>query len=352
MGKLNYDTTSNDLQHAAVQYRRQLLPLVRISAKDTLQYMTGRSGIRFREILGTYNVSGAELRPYKSGITAADNNLNAETRELNTYLGAHVNDFEPLSAVQTVLDKATDKGTDLQKHPIMKLVLAGTMATLGEKLNDCIFSAQRNPNNTTTADLFDGFDTITAAEITGGGIATSKGNYVKLTQEINNANAVDVMKSIMRSMHKALRRQSVYVFVSYDIYDMYCDAYQAEKGALPYNNQYEQVYVEGSNKKMILVPVVSKSGSRYITISPKENMYYGYDDSSEEYARLAVKEFKPFVLTLEATMFFGVQFNSIDPRALMIAELAEGDDGSYKAPTPEPEPEEDDDQEGGGGQQE
>ena len=49
-------------------------------------------------------------------------------------------------------------------------------------------------------------------------------------------------------------------------------------------------------------------------------MLYGYDNMSD-IESIEVERFAPFVLTYVATMFFGVQFESIDKSCLKVIEL-------------------------------
>ena len=50
-------------------------------------------------------------------------------------------------------------------------------------------------------------------------------------------------------------------------------------------------------------------------------MLVGYDQMGDMES-VNVKEFEPFILSYSATMFFGVQFESIDKRRLKVVELA------------------------------
>ena len=55
-------------------------------------------------------------------------------------------------------------------------------------------------------------------------------------------------------------------------------------------------------------------------------MLYGYDNMSD-LEKIVVKDYEPFVLTLAAAMFFGVQFRSIDKRFLKVVKLASASEG-------------------------
>ena len=84
---------------------------------------------------------------------------------------------------------------------------------------------------------------------------------------------------------------------------------------------YEKNTVEGSNNKLHMIPLTNKLGSKFIHIAPKSNMLVGFDQMGDMES-VDVREFAPFVLTYIATMFFGVQFESIDRRRLKVIELA------------------------------
>ena len=102
---------------------------------------------------------------------------------------------------------------------------------------------------------------------------------------------------------------------------MYNESYQLTHGGLPYNSRYAQNAVEGSEGRLVMVPLANKVGSNFIHIAPKGNMLYGYDNMSDE-TSILVKEYEPFVLSFIATMFFGVQFETIDKRRFKTIELA------------------------------
>ena len=118
-----------------------------------------------------------------------------------------------------------------------------------------------------------------------------------------------------------LRAQDLLMYCSQDFYDKYSESYQKTHGGLSYNSQYLQNTVEGSQGRLKLVPLANKADSKFIHISTKKNMLYGYDNMSDVES-IEVERFAPFVLTYVATMFFGVQFESIDKSCLKVVELA------------------------------
>ena len=319
-GKFTF--TLQDYQAAAIKYRKELLMLPIIGIEKTLKFMTGRPGIRYKEAVGTIT-GDAQFAPYKPN-RSHDFDLNLDHRILETYFGNAVEKFEPNTAVSTVLGAiGATKGNGQAQTPTAKHVLALIARRLSHHLNAAIWDAQRNAQGDTTKDLFDGFDTITAAEITAGNIAAANKNYMKLDEAITTSNACDVFKSIMWNLDEVLREEKLYIYCSQDVLDKYNECYKLTTGAIPYNHQYEQVAVEGSGGNLVFCPLSNKVGSSYIHISDKANMLVGYDQMGDVES-IEVERFEPFVLSYIATMFFGVQFESIDKSRLMVVELADG----------------------------
>lgn len=228
--------------------------------------------------------------------------------------------FEPNSAISTLLGTGATKGDGQMTTPTAKHVLSLIAKNLSEHLNDAIWNGVRNANGTNTKDLFNGFDTITQSEITAGKISAAKGNYMKLTDEITSANAVDVAKEILFSLDPRLRSQDLYIYCSQDFVDKYNEGYLLTHGGIPYNTQYGQQSVEGSNGKLKFVPLYNKANSKFMHVTTKSNMLVGFDQMGDV-ENVMVKEYEPFILTYIATMFFGVQFESLDKRRFKTIEI-------------------------------
>ena len=316
-GKLTF--TLQEFQEAATKWRSDLLMLPIIGCQETLKYMTARPGIRYKENVGALS-GDAQFGPYKPS-RSTDFNLNVDYRTLETFMGSVVAKFEPNSAVSTLLGQVgATKGDGQMKAPTALHVLALIARGLSEHLNEAIWAGKRNAAGDTTIDLFDGFDTITDKEITSGAIAAEEGNYMKLTEEITSANAVDAAKEILFSLDPRLRSQDLYMFCTQDFADKYNEGYLLSHGGINYNTQYSQTTVEGSNGRLHIIPMYNKIGSKFIHICPKSNMLIGYDQMGDVES-VMVKEYEPFILSYIATMFFGCQFESIDKRRFKVVEL-------------------------------
>ena len=313
-------------QQAAVKYRKQLLAIPHLGLEEILPYVTVRYGIRYKESVGTLSIN-AQFQPYKVDIkTGKDVKINFRT--LETFMGAIDYEFEPNSAAKQVIGQnAATKGEAMKNADIVKKTLIEIAKQLSEKLNDVLWSAVRNDNGTTTAELFNGWDTITSTEITAGNIAAGKGNYQKLTSAITAVNAVDLLKAAWRKCDKHLKKAKTIMFVDPEILEAYEDAYSLLHNSTPWVQGFNQKFIEGSSNRCEIVPLSSKAGSKYIHITTKDNMLIGVDQMSDE-EDVKIEHFAAFTLEFVATMFFGVEFESIDPYRLMVVELADSEEGS------------------------
>lgn len=311
--------TDADLKKSAVNYRKDLLVMPVIAAEATLQHMTPRPGIAGREVLGQLS-GGIELGPYDPN-RVDDSGVKIEPRTLETFLGSVVKKFDLNSVAKTVYGSLTTQGEALASTDLAMQVLYYLAMQLGQNLNKHIWDAKRNDSGTTTVDLFDGFDTITAKEITAGGIATGKGNFMQLDTAIDNSNATDILMSIYESADDNLQGVPTKMFIPFNVYRAYNKDYLASFGNVVYNQQYKKTFLEGTDNLCELVPLVGKKGSQFIHLSTKSNMVYGYGDGLDS-EKIAIEKHHEFLLSFVATMFFGCQFETISKERLMVAKLA------------------------------
>lgn len=311
--------TPEDLATSARKYRSDLIMQPVHALADTLKHMTLRTGIRYAETIG--EMSGdLEIGPYDESRTD-EKDIKIAGRTLYTYLGSVVKKFSPNSVAQSIYGSAITKGESLKTAEITKQVLAFLAAKIGQGLDLHIFDAVRNEKGTGSADLFNGFDTITGKEITAGTIATTKGNLYEFTEKIDKNNAVDSIVSMCRKADNLLvgRNKNLKLFVPYEILHAYNDDYKATTGAVPYNTQYEQQYVEGF-RNIELVPMYQKASSQYIHLTTANNMLVGVNLQGEE-ERLEVEKHHEFLLSFVATLFFGVEFESIAKERMLVGKL-------------------------------
>ena len=327
MGKFKF--TPEDFSLAAIKYRSELLMMPIIGINDTLKFMTGRPGIRYSERVGTMS-GNAQFAPYDPK-NVTDLDLNVNFRELRTYFGSVIADFEPNSAASTILGKGATKGDGQIQTPTARNVLALVSKGLSGSLNDAIWNGVRNATGKTTKDLFDGFDTITAQEKKAGNISTDKGNYLFLRNIVPDESASytealafvqTIVKGIMALADPKLRSKKCFIYCPQWFFDLYQESYMYSHMGTPYNTKYKNNELEGTNGLWQFCPMSNKAGSAFIHISPQENMLVGYDQMGDVES-VNVKEYRPFVLSYVATMFFGVQFQSIAKENLLVVEFPE-----------------------------
>ena len=308
-----------ELQKSAVTYRKDLLVMPVIAAEATLQHMTPRPGVAGREVLGQLS-GGIELGPYDPQ-RYDDDGLDIKPRTLETYLGSVIKRFDLNSVAKTVYGSLTTQGEALTSLDLARQVLNYLSMQLGRNLNLHIWNAKRNDTGTKTKDLFDGFDTITQKEIAAGKIDTTEGNFMQLSQAIDESNATDILMSIYESADDILQGVPTKMFVPVPVYRAYNKDYLASFGNVVYNTQFKKTYLEGTDNLCELVPLVSKKGSPYIHLTTKSNMIYGYGDGLDS-EKIAIEKHHEFLLSFVATMFFGCQFEAINKERLMVAKLA------------------------------
>lgn len=316
MGKVNI--TVEQLAKSALKFRKEILMMPVMSLReDFLQYVTLRTGIRYAEQVGQMSGS-AEIGPYNED-RVDDDDVKITPRTLYTYFGSLQKKFSPNSVYQSIYGSAITKGEGLKTTEITRQVLNFLSAKVGEALYDHQWDAKRNAEGTKTVDLFDGFDTITEKEITAKTISVANGNMVNVDPStINSTNAVEVLKTIYRAADPHLRRLKTQMFVTPSIYDAYCDDYKTTTGAIPYNTQFKQTFVEGSENRCEIVPLSNKAGSKYIHLTTKQNMLVGVCQEGDDES-VAVEKHEAFRLLFVMTLFYGVEFETISKERLLVA---------------------------------
>jgi hypothetical protein len=261
------------------------------ACEEALKYMQGMPGVTTPTKLPSVEGAG-QFAPYRRDRRSASA-TKVGYREITSYLGNVREDFEPLEIIQTLLGRGTATLGDAQMQaPSARMVIAAVMRSLGHHLHEVLFTARRNPDGDTTADLFDGWGTILDREMADGNISVAKNNLIELTEAIDGTNAVDVAKEVERSCDPHLRKQHKFLFCDPGFADSYNDAYLVTHNAVPYNKKYEQPIVEGSFNKTTIVPLDCLAGTDKYIVTPGSNMLYAYDNMSD-LTRMEVKRWEP-----------------------------------------------------------
>ena len=303
------------LSTSAAKLRKELLRMPLMALKDFLAHVTLRTGIRYSETIGELTGS-MELGPY-SETRVDENDVAITPRTLYTYLGSVDKKFSPNSIYQSIWGSNITKGDGLKTTDITQQALALLASKVGAALYWAIWGAKRNDSGTKTVDLFDGFDTIAAKEVKDGNVSVQKGNLFDLDiTTIDKTNAVDICKEIWRKADYHLKNGKCKLFVPSYVLDAYNDDYKITTGAVPYNTQFNQTFVEGSSNKCEIVALPNKDGSKFMQLTTKSNMLVGTCQMSDEES-VSIEKYSPFVLDFVMTMFFGTQYESINKERIL-----------------------------------
>lgn len=321
------------LRESCQQFQRQLLMMpFQVLQDQTAKYITVLPGVRNQLTFGELD-GDAQLAPYStSNWDQADYKIKGRT--LIVYPGNCAKDFNALPLLHSIYGESLAQGANISKHDIARKLVSLFAAKIGMHINDVVFvGGVRNVEGKTTADLFDSFDTIIANEILVGNVSSAKGNFVKIGK-IDSTNAVSALKEIWRACDKMLKgsKLKVYMYISPEVYEAYCDDYQARHGALPYNQSYDKVFLEGSRGRCEFAVLDNMAGSNYIKVSVKQNFLLGTDIFNQQnHANIGV--YRPWVATFEYVGIYGEQIRTLSKEFLLVADISDTE------PDPEPEPE-------------
>lgn len=309
----------DDVKKSATTYNKELLVMPVVAANATLKHMTPMAGIAGRHVISALD-GDTELGPYDPNRAGSDD-IQITSRILETFLGNAVEKFDLNYVTKTVYGHLNAQGQQLTSVNIARAILNLFAAKLGEKLNMAIWAAKRNPSGRTTKDLFDGFDTITEQEITSSKISAQNGNYQELAA-ITPQNAFDVLNDFYEASDEVLQSIPTKLYVPRNVFNAYRKSCLDNLGAVVYNTGYEKPTLVNSNGLCELVPLASKAKSKFIHLGPQSNFVYGYGDGMAD-EKIEIEKFHEFLVSFIATMFFGVQFRSVDKEMLCVGKLTQ-----------------------------
>ena len=312
---------STILVNSSAKFRKEALAMpVADLLNGALQHMTLHKGVAGDETVGAIG-SGAEVRPYKTEKGATDTGR-IIARTLTTYLGDVLEEFDPYILFTTVYGEQFSDKTERKEADIVRDLVLAMAKSVAKKLGLNLFSASRDASGTTTADLFNGFGTIAAAEISDGNISAANGNYMT-TAAITSANVGDVLKSIYDNASEELQEAAnLKLFVPKAVKILYDDWFLAHFGAVSYNAAYGRKYLHGTDDHCEIVALSGLKNSQYIYLTTKENMLVGCDQldaSGREKVLVRVPD-NPKVVQFFMCFFWGVQFQMIEKEFLLVAE--------------------------------
>lgn len=299
----------------------QRLPIA--TADDVLKYFTPVEKLRGQ--LKMPSIKGnSQFRPFDKR-KSSDADVDIEYRTIETFHGNVIETFAPVDYVNLPLGYDSKYlGESLKKAPQAALIMAELSASRGQYIAQAAMTGKRNEEGTTTEDICDGLVTIAKAEIEAGNISEEKQNLYVMPEAVTYENCCDLLKKFVFSMNPYLRKEDNILFCSPEMEDMYNESYLLTHPAVPYNEEYDQPYVEGSSKKLTLVGLPQLAGSDVIFATCKKNLIYGtYLGGDKDYVDI-IRE-GHYEMSMCSDMWMGFQFRTIDPRVIKFIQLKAGE---------------------------
>lgn len=311
--------TPAELETSCRQYRHELIMQpIEVMKDNTLKYITLVPGVRNQLTFGELD-GDAQLAPWsKNNVSDADYGIGGRT--LQVWPGNCAYNFDPMETFQSIYGQSIMLGQQMTTHEIARKVATLFAAKIGMHLNDHVWDAKRNVKGKKTEDLFDGFDTIIATEITNEKLKAANGNLFEFDAEITESTATEQLKEYWRKANKFLRGRDCLMYLTEDVYWAYIDDYQTRHGSLPYNTEYEKLTLEGSGGKCHFVVLNNMAGSDYLKITTKPNLLLGTDINAQE-NHVGIQKYSSWQLTFEYAGVYGAQIRTLAPEALMVGKL-------------------------------
>jgi hypothetical protein len=302
------------LIQAGTKYKKEILTAPVVAFDEVKPYFTIRSGIQGKIVGGILTVNG-QFRPYRTE-KGASGVGNITPHEWEVFFGDLVKEFDPNVVLGSLYTEPT--ATKPDQMAIARRIALEVALKAGEALYDNLFTAVRNAAGDTSADLFNGFNTIFTEAITAQKASANIGNYMDLTgTPIGAHNAGDVLKSMFKDLHRVLKRgKKLSLYCPPSIVDYYEEWYQQEFGHVPWNQGYQQKELYSSRGKLKFVELDNMETGNFMYVSVKENMNIGFDRESDKENVEIRRVDNPKVVQLFMKTHFGVGLETIMPEYL------------------------------------
>lgn len=308
-----------ELIKAGTKYKKEMLAMPVKVLREALPQMNLRSGIQGKIVGGMLTVD-AGLRPYRTAKDATEE-IQITPYEWETFMGDMVKEFDPHAILGSLYTELTSKG--VKEYEFVKRVALEVAKKVGEKLYDNLFIAVRNASGNTTADLFNGFESLIIAAMAGltPTISEAKGNLIDLSgQTLSEANCGDLLKQSWRNLNRHLKKERVKLYIPGETLDMYEDWYQNEYSTQPWNSGIEQKFLVGSRGRCELV-AMDNMGGDFGIFSIKENMLVGVDQQSDHETAKIRECDNPKMVQLFMKAYFGVGYETVQPEYFCALQL-------------------------------
>ncbi len=269
------------LQDTATKYNKEILLMPFIKVKDELQgAITVRSNIKNEELLASFDAD-IELRPH-TGAYTVQTGTDINGRKIAVFVGDVIVEENAEALRKTFLNDQLDN-QEPSKHPLNMMIIGAIAGSVGEKITQNLFLAVRNGAGTTTASLFNGFDTIATTEKTAGKIAANKNNYVNLGNT-TAANALDKLKAFYAGWTPHLKKAAgVKVNIDETFKRLINENIQDDQPFGFANLSFSQMVAKivGWREDVEIITHIGKEGSSWIQACTSKIMVCGTDKEAD-----------------------------------------------------------------------
>lgn len=314
MAKIKF--TPEELTTTAKKFNKELMSVMLLGLEDAAKHMSKKTGVRYKEVI-TKKDGDFQIGNY-SKTKKGDGDLKITARTYQTFKGNLVEPIDPNSILDSIWGADTMHADKMKNTPAALIVATQIMKKVSENMYNHLFTAEHDPTDTSkTEKWFDGFCTVIKKDILGTNdeklvnISKALGNLKTITA-IDETNAEDVLVGMWRNCDPVLRNTKVKMYISDTILFAYEDAYQLNHGHAPFNEQIEQKFLAGTQKKVELVPLTNMP-ENYVIITPKNNMKLVFNNETDD-ERLYFLPSLTSHYEVDALMdkFFGTQFERVD----------------------------------------
>jgi hypothetical protein len=182
---------------------------------------------------------------------------------------------------------------------------------------DQIFTGDIDAGGTDAADILNGLLTLIADDLGGGSPVLTP----VTTGVLASSTIVTQVEQMDDAIDEKFRTVDMAILAAPEIFKMYRRKYRELSGYHPGNpdtDAMDEIQLDGSTTKLISCP--GMRGSQRLIMTPKSNIYYAYDDPTDE----SVFEMEPDHRNLDvwADYWFGVGFLMFDADILYVNDQA------------------------------
>lgn len=261
------------------QHKAEILGVATMPDEVT-SHMTLIPGIKDKYEVNTLTFSKL-VKPYVKDWSPSQKG-GIEPRVLRVEVGQVELEEEPNQYRKTWMGQLMQQGVNESDHPFEAAFNMEIAKKVKEDIAlDLVWRGIRNASGTTPSDLNNGFFKLIDDAIAASTLTVANGHVIE-TGALTEANIIDKLRLMWKSLPAAYRRQPVKMFLSHTNYYKYIEAYQAEHGALPYNTSVNKQYLDVSGNMCELVPQAGFGETDRIVVGPQSNFLYGVDLVSDQ----------------------------------------------------------------------